>query len=131
MPIQDREDGVHFLKNVLRAQIGRGSRKFREAVAEDHYLGKYNFMDQDLVLRSYYKTSDSVDIYLQDHDFERLTDILGHFHKNSNINEYYQDIARRVDVERTLRTQYPALQKAYEKYEIVLRMVANGQSIED
>lgn len=129
MTQESRKAGEKFLKDNLCAQIKSGHIKFYSAPPIEYIDYKYTSMDSFTPTKVV--TENSVDIHLRQQDYDRLIDILGSFYSSSYNDSYYEQIAKNIDYERSLRKQHKALQKAYEKYEILLKMVINGNQIED
>jgi hypothetical protein len=130
MSKSDREYGQEFLKNFLRAHVGKGNRRFHTMIPVD-YIFKTAMWEKDSIIEdSHLKVEESIDISLRESDYEKLLELLGHFNKNGNADYFVKNYMERASYERSLRKEHPAVQKAYERYQLLLSLVSNGKDID-
>jgi hypothetical protein len=130
MSEQDRTNGRKYLEKHLSAHIGRGNKRFYTTVPVDFRKVTYKEMPFD-PYDATVLVEESVDISMRVSDFQRLLDVLGYFQNSGNADFYQRDLQQRLAFERALREKHPALKKVYERYRVLLDMVANGKEIED
>jgi hypothetical protein len=129
----DRTQGRKYLTEHLNAYIGRGNRRFHSIIPLEYHHINLQALKGD-VMDPYNRQTfveESVDISLRESDFQRLLDVLGYFQINGNANFRMKELESRVAFERTMREKHPGVKKAYERYRILLDMVAEGKEIED
>lgn len=134
MSNEDRIKGKKFLQENYNAYVGRGKRQFYSTIPTEFKNVSYDDIFKDSrsdPFDSQVYTEESVDISMREADFQRLLDLLGYFQKHGYVDRYSKDIEYRVAFERRLREKHPGLNKAYERYRLLLEMVANGKEIED
>lgn len=133
MSEKDRTEGHKYLTKHLNAYIGRGAKRF-------HTMIPAEFQDIQTQFQPYgsidpydrqVRVEESVDISMRESDYQRLLDVLGYIQHHGNADFYKQDLEERVAFERSLRDKHPGIKKAYERYRILLEMVAQGKEIED
>jgi hypothetical protein len=132
MSEQNRNNGKKFLKEYLHAETGRGKLRYQTAYPKDYWINvAYSPMEPDL--DTYIRVEQSFDLSMREEDFDRLLEILGRFdtHQRLTADDYYRELESRLIFERQLRKQHPALKLAYDKYKLLVDMVANGKEIED
>lgn len=117
MSIQYREKGEDFLINELCATTGRGNRTYNNMRVP---------MPNPVLL-----SEPSVDISMRASDYDRLLEVLADWDDGSAKKQYYLALSSRLAYERVLRNTHPALKNAYEKYEIMLDLLANGREMKD
>jgi hypothetical protein len=130
----DRTQGRKYLTEHLDAYIGRGNRRFHTMIPQEyHYMDFPNLKPTDIIdlYDRHVCVEESVDISLRESDFQRLLDVLGYFQINGNANFRMKELESRVAFERTMRDRHPGVKKAYERYRILLDMVAEGKDIAD
>lgn len=134
MSEKDRTAGRKFLEKYLNAHISRGNRRFHTTIPPEYQsMDPYKFFPGDRVdpYDSMVYVEESVDVSLRESDFQRLLDVLGNFENNGDANYRTKDLEVRIAFERSLREKHPGVKKAYDRYRILLDMVAQGQDIED
>jgi hypothetical protein len=129
MSDQQRKHGLEFLEKYFNAHVSRGNRRFHTTYPINYYNNITEPFDDYMDIKML--TEESVDISLREQDFERLLDVLGYFQNHNNHSGYYQELETKLAFERQLRKNNPALQKAYEKYMLMVSLTANGKEIED
>jgi hypothetical protein len=130
MTQKNQKAGRKFLTERLRAHIGSGARRF-QTMCTDYFWIRHNPAPRISADPCQYIVEQSVDISLRPSDYERLLDILGHYDQFGNLNAYEQYRSTRLEYEKTLRKQYPAVQLAYDRYQTLLTMIANGVDLEE
>lgn len=136
MSEKERIAGREYLEKYFNAHIGRGSRRYHTAVPHEYRsMNPYEFFPGDRVdpHDSMVYIEESVDVSMRESDFQRLLDYIGYLQDQgySSRDRYNKDIEQRVAFERILREKHPGVKKAYERYRILLDMVAQGKDIED
>ena len=130
MSDEQRKNGRDFLEKYFNAHVSRGKKKFHSVYPMDYWnTVSREPLDDYMNIKSH--VEESVDISLREQDFERLLDVLGYFQNYNDLSRYYKELESKLAFERKLRNSNPALQKAYEKYTLLVSMVANGKEIED
>jgi hypothetical protein len=129
MSEKDRIEGRKFLEKHFRAQVGKGRLRFNKIYPVEYW----SLVSREPFTADSYRIEyeESVDVSLRESDFERLLDILGYFRTHNQHDSYYRDLEQKLVFERKMREQHPALKKAYDRYRLLLTMVANGQDIDD
>jgi hypothetical protein len=130
----DRTQGRKYLTEHLNANIGRGNRRFQSIIPLEYHYMDFPDLNPGAVIDPYNRqffVEESVDISLRESDFQRLLDVLGYFQINGNANRRIKELESRVAFERTMREKHPGVKKAYDRYRILLDMVAEGKEIED
>jgi len=134
MSERDREEGLDVLTKYFDAHIGRGAKRFHTMLLPEFQgieLDRFQPGDRiDPYDRQVY-VEESVDISLRENDFQRLLDLLGHWQEREWVDSRTKSLEQRVAFERSLREKHPGIKKAYERYRILLDMVAQGKDIED
>lgn len=132
MTQHNRDRGKNFLHKSLRADISRGRMRYQTMFSMDYWL-KQAYKPADPLSDIHVQVEPSVDISMRESDYDRLLEILGRFDEDERVtaNKYYFDLENRLTYERNLRKNNPALKLAYEKYRLMLDLVANGKDIED
>jgi hypothetical protein len=130
MSEDNRVKGKKYLTEYYNAHIGRGHKRFYSMPPTDFKSVSFKDLYVDPHDSRVY-VEESVDISMRESDFQRLLDVLGYFQKYGNIDQHRRDIESRVTFERSLREKHPGLKKAYNRYRVLLDMVANGKEIED
>lgn len=111
-----KEVGKSFLKDKLRAETSRGARSYYAPFDRDTLV----YHDPTTIFDRYeFKRTQSYDISMDERQYEELLEILGSHH-------YPRILEQREEYERHMRAQYPAVQKAYEQYRLLLDMVNDG-----
>lgn len=134
MSEKDRTAGRKFLEKYLNAHISRGNRHFHTTIPPKYQsIDPYKFFPRVRAdpCDSMVYAEESVDISLHESDFQRLLDILGNYETYGHANYRTKDLEVRIAFERSLRGKHPGVKKAYDRYRILLDMVAQGQDIED
>lgn len=134
MSERDREQGQKFLTKHFDAHVGRGAKRFHTMVPlefQDIELDHLRPGDRIDPYDRQVCVEDSVDISLRESDYQRLLDLLGHWQEREWIDSRTKYLEQRIAFERSLREKHPAIKKAYERYRILLDMVAQGKDIED
>jgi hypothetical protein len=128
----NREKGREFLEKKFSAKISRGKFMYSNVYPLDYWkFQAYKPTDISPEKMQVIKEP-SVDISMTEEDFNQLIDYIGYgFSTGLSVEGYYLDIASRLSNERTLRKNHPALEKAYQKYKLLLDMVREGKDIED
>ena len=127
---QNKTQGLEYLKKHLHAQIGRGNRRFYNHVPFDYRAANARQVT-DNAYNSHIYAEESVDISMRESDFDHLLEAMGHYRQNRTVDFYIRDQHEKLAFERKLRKKYPALEKAYERYRILLDMIAEGKDIPD
>ena len=134
MSERDREQGRDFLTKHFDAHIGRGAKRFHTMVPLEFQgieLDRFQPGERiDPYDRQVY-IEESVDISLRESDYQRLMDLLGHWQERERIDTNTKRLEQKLAFERSLREKHPGIKKAYERYRILLDMVAQGKDIED
>jgi hypothetical protein len=132
MSEQNRKKGKDFLSKTLHAEIGRGNRRYQTMHSMDYWI-RQAYKPTDPLSDMHVQIESSVDISMRESDYDRLLEILGRFNTDERVtaDRYYSELESRLAYERKLRNNNPALKIAYEKYKIMLDLVANGKDIED
>lgn len=132
MSEQNRKQGKDFLSKNLHAEIGRGNRRYQTVHSMDYWI-RQAYKPTDPLSDMHVQIESSVDISMRESDYDRLLEILGRFNTDERVtaDRYYSELESRLAYERKLRNNNPALKLAYEKYKIMLDLVANGKDIED
>lgn len=133
MSERDRENGHKFLTKHFDAYVGRGAKRFHTALSHEFQSMKSQFnpyVSIDPYDRQVY-VEESVDISLREADYQRLLDLLGHWQEREFVDSHTKQLEQRIAFERSLRDKHPGIKKAYERYRILLDMVAQGKDIED
>lgn len=132
MSERDRSNGKNFLHKNLRAEIGRGKMRFQTVYSMDYWI-RQAYKPTDPALDMHVHVEPSVDISMRESDFDRLLEILGRFNEDERVTAdwYYKSLEETLTFERNLRKNNPALNLAYEKYKVLLALVANGKDTED
>ena len=134
MSERDRESGQKFLTTHFDAHVGRGAKRFHTMVPVEFQgieLDRFGPGDRvDPYDREVY-VEESVDISLRESDYQRLLDLLGHWQEQERIDPNTKRLEHKLAFERSLRGKHPGIKKAYERYRILLDMVAQGKDIED
>jgi hypothetical protein len=130
MSEDDRQRGESLLKEYFDARMSRGSMRFP---SRSWQLTSWDEVNCNPVS---YTVEHSYDIQLTRGGYENLMDYLGHCAtssstKHSGIDTYERELANKRAAERKLREDNPAVKKAYEKYRMLVDLVANGKKIED
>jgi hypothetical protein len=131
MSDQDRQRGESFLKEYFGARISRGS--VRLPASSWRSTG----WDEVGYNRVSYTVEQSHDIHLTQGGYEMLMDYLGYNAISDattgyrTLDTYQREFANNLAVERKIRNDNPAVEKAYEKYRMLVDLVANGKKIED
>jgi hypothetical protein len=125
-----RQQGESLLKEYFDARISRGSMRLPSV------SWRATGWDEVNCNRISHTVEQSHDIQLSRGDYERLMDYLGHCANtssttHSSIDTYEREFANKRAVERKMREDNPAVKKAYEKYRMLVDLVANGKKIED
>lgn len=131
MSEQQRDHGRKLLEEYFNAHISRGKRRFHTSHPPDYWNTISDRHFDDFMSVNKISVEESFDISLREEDFERLLDLIGYFQAHNPNNGYYQELESKLAFERRLRKNNPALQKAYEKYKMLVDIVANGKEIED
>lgn len=126
----ERAKGRKCLTDYYNAHIGRGNKRFYSTTPFDFNLLYSKGLDVD-PYDSKVHIEESVDISMRESDFQRLLDTLGYFEKYGNVDNHKREIESRAAFERSLREKNPGIKKAYERYRILLDMVAQGKDIND
>jgi len=107
-----------------------GERQYRH-ISTAEYCYDYDYSKHVV------QTEPSIVITLSLSNYERLLSYLGYDPYAGGRtgygrhDSYFRDLELRLTHERQLREDTPALQKAYEKYQLMLIMVKNGKELED
>jgi len=131
MSERDRESGQKFLTTHFDAHIGRGAKRFRTMVPLEFDIHQFNPGDQIDPYDRQVCIEESVDISLRESDYQRLLDLLGHWQEREFVGSYTKRFEQNLAFERSLREKHPGIKKAYERYRILLNIVAQGKDIED
>jgi hypothetical protein len=124
---RNRETGKNYLKDEFEAKIGKGLYKF-------HTIRPLNFnslryRDIDSPFRENIQVEESVDISLREDQYNRLIELLGYFKIQGMVDSYPSYLERRTREEQQLRNRHPALKKAFNNYQTLLRLVAEGRDV--
>ena len=120
------EAGKKYLKRKFRAELDRGARRFCVMPSLKEIPA---YIDDNLFSTSEISVEDSVDIHMREVDFVHLMELMGYFSEiDPNLENYYRDRVQEQIREEKLREKYPAVQKAYEHYLLMLKMVEDGKS---
>lgn len=132
MSERDRQNGKQYLSKSLHAEIGRGKMRYQTMHSMDYWL-KQAYKPTDPISDMHVQIESSVDISMRESDFDHLLEILGRFNTDERVtaDSYYLELESRLAYERKLRNANPALKLAYQKYKLMLDLVANGNEIED
>ena len=129
----DREKGRKFLEKRFSTKASRGKFMYSKVYSLDYWTFQGYKPTEISPEKMQVIKEPSVDLSMTEEDFDQLTDFLGHFCSRgfSTIDQYLIDRDNRLSNERTLRKNHPALEKAYQKYKLMLDMVRDGKDIED
>jgi hypothetical protein len=129
----DRKNGQNFLIKHFDAHIGSGAKRFHTALSHEFQSMKSQFHPYGSVDPCDHQVyvEESVDISLRESDYQRLLDLLGHLQQHEYTDSYAKHLDQKLAFERNLRDKHPGVKKAYERYRILLDMVAQGKDIED
>lgn len=135
MSSKDRENGHKFLTKHFDACIGHGAKRFHTALSHEFQSMKSQFNPYgsvDLYDHQVY-VEESVDISLREADYQRLLDLLGNCQEREFkfVDSHTKRLEQNLAFERSLRDKHPGIKKAYERYRILVDMVAQGKDIED
>jgi len=130
MSQKERDEGRRILEEKFKAKISPSNHKFyrmQPVYNYDRYkspgLADYESSYQEVVV--------GVDITLEEASFEYLCSCLSYQQSGRDrFKPYDHEMWDRLQSERDLRARHPGLQKAYDKYRILLDLVANGKEIE-
>jgi hypothetical protein len=130
---KDRENGHKFLTKHFDACIGHGAKRFHTALSHEFQSMKSQFNPYGSVDPCDHQVyvEESVDISLRESDYQRLLDLLGHWQEREFVDSNTKRFEQNLAFERSLREKHPGIKKAYERYRILLDMVAQGKDIED
>lgn len=133
MSDQNREKGHKFLTTHFDAHVGRGAKRFHTALSHEFQTMKSQYNPYGSIDPYDHQVyiEESVDISLRESDFQRLLDLLGHCQEREFVDSHTKRLEQRIAFERSLRDKHPSIKKAYERYRILLDMVAQGKDIED
>ena len=134
MSERDRESGQKFLTTHFDAHIGRGAKRFHTMVPLEFQgidIHQFNPSDRVDPYDRQVCIEESVDISLRESDYQRLLDLLGHWQEREFVGSYTKRFEQNLAFERSLREKHPGIKKAYERYRILLNIVAQGKDIED
>jgi len=131
MSERDRESGRKFLTTHFDAHIGRGAKRFHTMVPLEFDIHQFNPSDRIDPYDQQVCIEESVDISLRESDYQRLLDLLGHWQDQKQFDSTTKRFEQKLAFERSLREKHPGIKKAYERYRILLDMVAQGKDIED
>lgn len=133
MSSKDRENGHKFLTKHFDACIGRGAKRFHTVLSHEFQSMKSQFNPYGSVDPYDHQVyvEESVDISLREADYQRLLDLLGHWQEREFVDLSAKQLDQNLAFERSLRDKHPGVKKAYERYRILLDMVAQGKDIED
>lgn len=123
-----KSDGRQYLEKTLRARINRGRYRFQVTVPVSFEIPRYPSV-QEWESNINTVTEESVDISLSERDFQKLLDVLSYFEKYNDGSDYTKQIREREAFERSLREKHPALKQAYEKYQLLVNLTADGKNI--
>lgn len=125
-----QKKGLKILKSHYDAHVGRGAKRFHTMIPlefQDIELNRFQPEDRiDPYDRQVY-VEESVDISLREADYQRLLDVLVHWQERGFISLYSKHLERTLAFEQNLREKHPAVKNAYEQYQVLLKMVANGE----
>ena len=126
-----RPDGRKYLEKMLKAKINRGRYRFRVSVPFDadnfgFEIPRYASI-QEWESNINTVIEESVDISLTETDFQKLLDVLSYFEKYNDGSDYAHYIVERAAFEGSLREKHPALKQAYEKYQLLVNLTADGK----
>lgn len=125
-----RERGKKYLETEFNSRIGRGLMKF-QVLSKPRWLVSDCSVSND-PFDTTFETVESVDISMRPADFERLTSLMGWYSVSSgDYSGYSRYVEQTLALERKIRKEYPAVQKAYEKYQTLLKMVNDGKEIQE
>lgn len=123
-----RPDGRKYLEKTLRAKINRGRYRYQTTIPVEFEILRYASV-QEWESNINTITEESVDISLSERDFQKLLDVLSYFEKYNDGSDYTKQIREREAFERSLREKHPALKQAYEKYQLLVNLTADGKNI--
>lgn len=121
-----RPDGRKYLEKTLKAKINRGRYRFRVSVPVSFEIPRYASI-QEWESNINTVIEESVDISLTETDFQKLLDVLSYFEKYNDGSDYAHYIVERAAFEGSLREKHPALKQAYEKYQLLVNLTADGK----
>lgn len=114
------------LKKVYNATICESRYRFYRAVPWDLQIhDDYANFENDRLISD----EKGVEINLSQEDFAVLCDNLQCIDTSGMDQRYLNETLKQHYYERKLREQYPALEKAYDKYRTLLVLVANGKDL--
>ena len=134
MSERNREQGRKFLTTHFDAHVGRGAKRFHTMVPLEFQgieLDRFQPGQRIDPYDSQVYIEESVDISLRESDYQRLLDLLGHWQEREFVDSNTKRFEQNLAFERSLRKKHPGIKKAYERYRILLDMVAQGKDIED
>lgn len=117
------KEGEHVLNQHYQAIFGSGAKKMMSRKVDYSLMPDDPVCYRDSVIRS-------MDIHLLPEQYDKLMEFIG-WYSDHNIKdiEYGEYLQHKAEVkeqrEKDLREQYPALKRAYDNYQTVLRMVDN------
>ena len=121
-----RPDGRKYLEKTLKAKINRGRYRFRVSVPVSFEIPRYASI-QEWESNINTVIEESVDISLTETDFQKLLDVLSYFEKYNDGSDYAHYIVERAAFEGSLREKHPSLKQAYEKYQLLVNLTADGK----
>lgn len=129
MSEQERTAGRNILKDRYNAKISQSQQRAYRA-SMDY---EYSYSIDGTVSAHRARTITCVDITMDQEHFDYFCQTLGWLHGNNNRDmvRYDNEVLLRLQHEKQLRKDHPALQIAYDKYRLMLDMVANGKDIEE